>query len=111
MVRRAWPTPTRPCGTRRGSGSWACRPGDLPTLREAVRAAGPVLPAQAEALPEIVRQVFLAADPYDADDGPARQYVMGQGWPRDLRRAERLGVPVVNRWPGFPAGGGCGTGT
>ncbi len=75
---------------------------DLPTLREAVRAAGPVAPAQAEALPEIVRQVFLAADPYDVDDGP-RQWIMGQGWPRDVRHAERLGVPVVNRWPGFPA--------
>ncbi len=84
----------------------------LPALLEACRSAAPVAPPQAAVLHEVVCQAFLAADPYpatgSADDpqpGRDRTYIMGLLWTtaQDLS-AHRLGVPVVDRWPGFPAG-------
>ena len=75
----------------------------LPVLREVVR-AGPVRPAQAAALYEVVRHVLLAGEEYDADDARPDRFIMGQSWPTAVREAaDRPGVPVVDRWPGFPA--------
>ena len=38
------------------------------------------------------------------DDSEPEAFILGQSWPRDLRAGgRRLGVPVVDRWPGFPA--------
>ncbi len=73
----------------------------LPRLLAVARAARPVAPAQAAALYEIVRQAFLAGLPYDTAGTP--KYILGQSWPFELRQGERVGVPVVNRWPGLPA--------
>ncbi len=82
----------------------------LPKLLDVVRAADR-LPARDVALHEIVDQAFLAADPYAVRDGEdsadpttGAHYIMGQSWPFGMRDAGNgLGVPVVNRWPGFPA--------
>ena len=79
-------------------------PGDLPALLDAVRSARPVRPAQAAALHEVVCHVVLSADPYDTRDDAGPTYIMGQAWPLDVRYGpDRPGVPVVERWPGFPA--------
>ena len=85
----------------------------LPKLLAIVREARPVLPAQAGALHEIVCQAYLAAEPYDGVTAPEvgdpnhqpPHYVMGIRWSQDLVFDDtlRLGVPVVERWPGFPA--------
>ena len=81
----------------------------LPKLLAVVRAADPLLPAQAASLHEIVCHVWLTGDRYvavgDADD-PNHQtphYVMGLRWSGDPAAGARLGVPVTERWPGFPA--------
>jgi len=86
------------------------RDADLNRLLAVVRAARPLRPAQAAVLHDIVCHVFLVADdPYVAvgDPGdPTHQqphYVMGIRWPADMLDGARLGVPVVERWPGFPA--------
>jgi hypothetical protein len=78
----------------------------LPQLLAVVRAAGPLRPDQAAALPEIVRQLRLTDEPYDmalgGNDDETR-YILGQDWPGVPRGQDRLGVPVVHRWPGFPS--------
>ena len=59
----------------------------LPDLLAVVRAAAPVRPDQAAALREIVCQVVLAAETYDADE----KYILAQEWPRAMRRAGASG--------------------
>jgi hypothetical protein len=81
---------------------------DLDRLLAAVRAARPLRPAQAAALHDIVCHVFLVADdPYVAVGDPPNRapphYVMGLRWANGMDDSPRLGVPVVERWPGFPA--------
>ena len=96
------------------------RPG-LAKLLDVVRAARPVRPAQAAVLYDIVRHVFLATDPDGLGapdpvdpppaDGevapglyhPVRGYKMGIRWPTNQPDDGRLGTPVIERWPGFPA--------
>ena len=83
---------------------------DLPALLAAVRGADPLRPDQAAVLHDIVCQVFLAGDPYVAIGGPGDpdgprppEYVMGVRWTSPGGYAPRLGVPVDERWAGFPA--------
>ncbi len=88
-------------------------PDGLDRLLDVVRAAGgAVSPAQAEPLHDIVCHVFLAGEHYvaagDPDDPrPLKDQlprnVMGIRWPSEMVDTPRLGVPVVERWPGFPA--------
>ncbi len=84
----------------------------LPKLLAIVRDADPLLPAQAAVLQEVVSHVYLTGERYapmtDVDD-PNRQqlrHVIGLRGP-DLSFGGGLGVPlgipVVDRWPGFPA--------
>ena len=75
----------------------------LPALSAAARAAGPLRPDQVAALHEVVCQVFLAPEPYEVAggmDGP--RYIVGQNWPYGFGYDPRLGVPVLDRWVGFP---------
>jgi hypothetical protein len=82
----------------------------LPRLQAIVRAADPLLPVQAAALHEIVCQAYLAGLPYAVSDRAtptpdgSPPFVMG------VRHIEmpgedsaRFGVPIVERWFGFPA--------
>ena len=82
----------------------------LDQLRAVVRAAGPaVTPAQVEPLRDIVTQCYLAHTHYvgtgEGDDPNVEvpRYVMGIRLPEDVAYSTRLGVPVIERWPGFPA--------
>ena len=86
--------------------------GDLDALLAVVRAAArPASPGAVVALHEVVCQDYLVLrDPYVAvgeagDPGPhaGRSYVMGLNWPKDLPDSARVGVPVADRWVGFPA--------
>ena len=85
--------------------------GDLPKLLAVVRAARPLRPAQAAVLYDVVSQVYLAAEPYPvalpdptAVNPQGRPYMIGLRWPEEISDGPaRLGVPVVERWPGFPA--------
>ena len=75
----------------------------LPALCSVAKGARPLRPDQAGVLHEIVTQVFLSADPYATAQGEPTRWIMGQNWPRWFSGGERVGAPVVNRWPGFPS--------
>jgi hypothetical protein len=81
---------------------------DLPALAQAARDAKPLLPSQVANLHEVVRQVFLAGEPYDQTDagflgvGLAPQdEIVRVREPDSQEPRARLGVRVVSRWPGF----------
>ncbi len=86
---------------------------DLVWLLRAVRSAGPIGPAQAAELREVVAQVYLAGEPYDAAAGhgpddvfhpPDRPLTLGLGWPVGaMASGSPAGLTVADRWPGFPA--------
>jgi hypothetical protein len=86
---------------------------DLPAFRQLVASSRPLAPVQAQALHDIVIQVFLAGQKYevlsDGEDvqtdttGSQAPYFLGIHtiFFEDLNA--RLGVPVESRVPGFPA--------
>jgi len=84
---------------------------DLPELRRRVDAAKPLAPAQAAALRQIVREVYLAGEDYDKEPGHGFLGIMGGG-PDYRGRADvgqpddgssPAGVVVFDRIPGFCA--------
>jgi hypothetical protein len=91
----------------------------LPLLKKVVEQSQPLLPAQASVLRQIVTQVFLSGEPYDAS--PTAGFLGIHMEPpsialvsfRDAALAEaglpnagaaNIGVVIVYRMPGFPAG-------
>jgi hypothetical protein len=79
--------------------------GELPILREAVKASLPLDPNQVSVLREIVTQIYLAGDLYAAEeDGHGFLGIHLPYWgkpeERSLLSLER-GVAVVSRVPGF----------
>ena len=84
---------------------------DLPELRGAVQKARPLLPAQAAALQQIVREVYLAGEKYQREPQGFLGILMdmgGAGFGQDLvpendNGSRSLGVVVADRIPGFCA--------
>jgi hypothetical protein len=83
----------------------------LAKLLAVVRAAAPLRPEQACQLREIVCHVYLTGEnnyPAIGDGSGAagftpRSFVIGIHWLGGATEERRLGVPVGERWPGFPA--------
>lgn len=82
----------------------------LPALRKIMQDALPLSPAQTEALPEIVSQIFLSGEPYTAEQNSGFLGVqadpelveIGTG-NADPDKPANKGIVVVNRVPGFCA--------
>jgi hypothetical protein len=73
---------------------------DLPTLRGVVQESRPLAPAQATALYDIVMQIYLAGDPYDADETAG---FLGVSLPREDMSGPESPVVILDRIPGFCA--------
>jgi hypothetical protein len=75
---------------------------DLGGLRTLIEHARPLAPAQVAALHDIVIQVFLAAETYDP---VGEQSFLGVQLDPDGfgPNVSRMGVPIQQRFPGFPA--------
>jgi hypothetical protein len=71
---------------------------DLPALRDAALSQRPLLPVQVDTLHDVVRQVYLTAEPYRATP---RTGFLGLYWPLAQAIADPRGVVVVDRIPGF----------
>jgi hypothetical protein len=72
---------------------------DLPALREAVRASRPMLPAQKEALREIVVHVYARGQDYVPD----RRGFLGISWATRAEEDQANPPIVIQRLPGFAA--------
>lgn len=84
---------------------------DLPELRRAVERARPLLPSQAAALQQIVREVYLAGEKYQREPQGFLGILMDLGGaalgqdlvPENENGSRSLGVVVADRIPGFCA--------
>lgn len=77
-------------------------PDQLPALRNLVQESLPITPSQRVALREIVNQLFLAGEPYEAD--PAGGGFLGLYWPHSMMTDDTTpGILVMRRVPGFPS--------
>jgi hypothetical protein len=74
---------------------------DLPALRQAAMSQRPLLPVQIASLRDVVRQVYLASEPYK----PMRDVAfLGLSWQgAEFRDSGDVGVVVADRIPGFDA--------
>jgi hypothetical protein len=80
---------------------------ELPALRDEIVAASPIGPAQAEALPDIVKHVHLKGVGYEVDPSG----FLGLSWPPGMVPVmDQAGVLVDGRLPGFDAYGVLETG-
>ncbi len=95
-------------GVRDEASTWLMqlRRDDLPALRKIVQDASPLTPAQVEALPDIVNQVYLSGDHYDSQSDAG--FLGIQTRAVDIASTKGAaddrnykGILVLNRVPGF----------